>query len=76
MVCKLVQFCRETKPKRIVVIVGAGHLRGMTHLLDAGIIVKSREPEEVLAGLITSESYPEGHPSLAMLPHTVPCYYP
>lgn len=68
MTCKLIQLCQSGKFDRIVVLVGAGHLRGMTHLLNAGIIgTASRDPEEVLTHLIASEKYPKDDPDLQSL---------
>jgi pheromone shutdown protein TraB len=52
MVCKLRQFCERFKPKRVVVIVGAAHVFGMKHLLDAGVIGSTRRPEDVLKDLL------------------------
>lgn len=58
MVCKLRQFCERFKPKRVVVIVGAAHVFGMKHLLDAEVIGSTRRPEDVLKDLATTESSP------------------
>ena len=54
MVSKLLQFCRIHKPKRVVVIIGAAHLPGMRHLLNAGVIGSTRKPEDVIEQLISS----------------------
>ena len=74
MVCKLLQIRQTEKFRRVVVIVGGAHLRGMAHLLNAKKIGATREPEEVLSKLIASEKYPEGDPYLQDLVKTFVFY--
>lgn len=69
MCCTLIQMCQLTKPKRVVVIVGGSHVRGMTHLLNADVIGSEFDPEQVLSQLVASEKYPEGDKRLEMVSH-------
>lgn len=57
MVCKLVQTCQEATPKRIVAVVGAGHVQGMAHLLNSKVIGTEKAPTDILAQLLSTKTF-------------------
>jgi len=74
MVCKLIQTCRVLKPRHIVAIVGANHLNGMVHLIKAGNIGITIEPEDVLPDLLATEKHPRDDPHTMDLSWTLPTF--
>jgi pheromone shutdown protein TraB len=64
MVCKLIQLCQMYQIDRVVFVVGAAHLRGMAHLLRAGVIGSTIKPEEVLPHLLACEKQPIDDPKV------------
>lgn len=64
MACRLIQACRELKPKRMVAVVGADHLNGISHLIRAGNIGTTIEPEGVLQELLATECISKDDPRI------------
>ena len=56
MATKIIQHCRDKRPRRVVAIVSASHLKGMENLLHSHIIGSDVTPETLLRALLISQS--------------------
>ena len=54
MACNIIQYCRIVKPKKIVVVVGHSHLKGVEHLLKANVIgsTEAFAPGKIMKSLL------------------------